>query len=155
MDLSLSSPGRLAVRAGLLIHAKIYIIADKYDIDPLKIMAASRYQKALGFGWDDSAFLRTVELIYDNTVESDRLLRDVVARYINDHLAALLKQKEFIELMKEHGELALDIVTLQLEDSKSRSAQDELPTRTTCVLANRPLNPQDYFRASSPTERGV
>jgi hypothetical protein len=96
----------------LLVHAKVYIMADKYDMHPLKVLAATKYKLVVTLDWRKSAFLDSARLLYSETVDSDRQLRDVIAQTAKTHLCELLKQDEFVSTLRSHIDMAVDILKL-------------------------------------------
>jgi hypothetical protein len=113
----------------LLINAKVYIIADKYDIHSLKEWAVTKYKEVLPATWNSTSFVESARLIYENTVDSDRMLREVIIRKASENVKALFDRGEFVELLRSHSEFAIevlkDVVFNQLDDVQKVEA-DEL-----------------------------
>jgi hypothetical protein len=55
----------------LLINAKTYIIADKYDIHSLKEWAVTKYKEVLLAMWNSTSFIESACLIYKNTLNNN------------------------------------------------------------------------------------
>jgi len=55
----------------LLVNAKVYIIAEKYDIQALKQWAVVKYKEVLLATWNSSSFIESAILVFENTPESD------------------------------------------------------------------------------------
>ena len=107
----------------LVINAQVYIIADKYDVQELKEQAAAKYKEVLPRSWNSSAFTDSARMIYENTPETDRTLRNVIVQGASENAKKLLDRGEFIDLLKSHGALAADIlkrVLLMPTERKSR-----------------------------------
>jgi hypothetical protein len=83
----------------LLINAKAYVIADKYDIQALKEWAVTKYKEVLPITWKSTAFTESARLIYDNTPDNDRMPREVIIRKVSEDVKALFDRSEFIDLL--------------------------------------------------------
>lgn len=110
---SLAEPANEATSpASLLINAKVYVIADKYELNALKKLACTKYKEALPITWNTSIFSKSASLVFDNTVETDRMLRDVIVQVASDNARALLDRGEFVEMLKHHGDIATEIMRM-------------------------------------------
>jgi hypothetical protein len=106
----------------LLTHAKVYVMAEKYDVPALKALSKEKYEAAVSTAWNDFIFTKSLKLIYDETPDSDRVMRDIAAKAAASHLAQLLERGEFLGLCKTNGEIGVDI----LKASLSSTAIDEV-----------------------------
>lgn len=50
--------------------------------------------------------------MFDNTVETDRMLRDVIVKVASHNARALLDRGEFVEMLKHHGDIATEIMPM-------------------------------------------
>lgn len=98
----------------LLMHAKVYVMAEKYDVPALKALSKEKYEAAASTAWDDIIFTESLKLIYEETPDSDTLFRDVAAKAAAAHLAKLVDRVEFEELCKINGEIGFDILNASL-----------------------------------------
>ena len=96
--------------ASLLVNANVYIIADKYEIEALKKLACLKYEEVLSDTWNTSYFSESASHVFENTVETDRILRDVIVQVASDHVKALLDRGEFVEMLKRHGDISAEIM---------------------------------------------
>ena len=93
-----------------LSHARLYIFAEKYDIQPLKALALEELQAMLAIfnlhierTGDIIALLRYV---YDNTGESTEGVEDMrtlMTHYVGYEMDTLMKDDDFRDLMIEDG----------------------------------------------------
>lgn len=93
----------------LLVNAKVYALADKYQIGPLKDLAKEKFSAALKSGWDIVNFPEVIEAVYRTTLASDRALRDCLAPFMKKHIEELRKHKGFMGLVSDRladGEFA-------------------------------------------------
>lgn len=97
--------------ANLILHVKLYIIGDKYDIQVLKDLSVIKYSKLAPGKWDSKHFLGSITLLYDNTVEAYKALKRVVPQLLQKHVHELLKEAEFLEILNNYPEVSIDMLT--------------------------------------------
>jgi hypothetical protein len=115
----------------LLLHTKMYVVGDKYDIPALKKFAVAQYKRCLSFYYPEinlSAELpASLRLMYEETPESDRVLKDIAMATAGLHVKDLMKLPDFAELIKENGEIAFDILQASMaKQSQPPSNEDSL-----------------------------
>ena len=93
----------------LLLHAKVYILAEKYIIGGLKSLALSKFRTLALQCWDTNDFLNVVSEVYTSTIDADRGLRDVVLEIISVHWG-LLDREEMKTLLERECLLAYDLI---------------------------------------------
>lgn len=69
----------------LVLHTKVYALAEKYDIPSLKQLAKSKFEMAMACNYDSPDFADAIEEVYCSTIDSDRGLRDVVLEAFKSH----------------------------------------------------------------------
>jgi hypothetical protein len=103
----------------LLLHAKVYALAEKYAVDGLKGLALTKF-KSLAFQcWDTSDFLGAVSETYNSTIDTDRGLRDVVLEVISAH-QELLGRDETKTLLQRERLLAYDLIVHYYQNNQLR-----------------------------------
>lgn len=122
-------PDTLCTPYTLLFNTKIYIVADKFDIPALKKLATHKYQtrrsRVLTY-WNSPVFLASALLLWNNTMDDDRLLRNAIVIVAGNHIKTLLDRGEFVDLMREHGSFSLDIVKfMQGHEFETCKTEDE------------------------------
>jgi hypothetical protein len=85
----------------LIINIKVYIIADKYGISALNELAKSKYNAVVADKLNCSSFAASLRMMCNETIEVDRLLKDVVTKAASGHIAGLLGHGEFTSFCKE------------------------------------------------------
>jgi hypothetical protein len=108
----------------LVTNAKMYIIADKNEIEALKKLASTKYKQVVPKCWNDLAFAESARLIYENTTESDRTVKDIIIQAASDNIKALLDRDEFTEVLNSYGELATSILKRVVASNKPASGFD-------------------------------
>lgn len=114
----------------LLVNAKVYIIADKYEVEALKWFAGTKYKKILSNTWNTHFFPESACHVLENAMKTDRLLRDVIVRVASEHVKELLDHDDFVEMLKNHGDIAADIFCKVVKrcDSASEQGPGEPPS---------------------------
>ncbi|OHW95376.1 homology to btb poz domain-containing protein [Colletotrichum incanum] len=93
----------------ILLHAKVYAIAEKYAINGLKSLARANFGTTALRCWDTDDFLNAIDEAYTSTLDSDRGLRDIVLKVLAGH-EELLDRDEMKKLLRRLGSLAYDLV---------------------------------------------
>ena len=101
--------------ACLSFNAKMYAVADKYDISLLKKTAQEKFARAMkDYDWADPAdFLSATEVTYSTTLSSDKGLRDLIMSAIKEKQQQLRGNEGYRTLIKTklaNGDFALDVV---------------------------------------------
>ncbi|CAI6302774.1 unnamed protein product [Periconia digitata] len=97
----------------LLIHAKLYEIADKYDIQGLKELVTEKFEEACTLSWNTKSFPLAAHHAFVSTPESDKGLRDIIVSTFSAHME-LLKKPEVEALMLEFNGLAFGLLKEKL-----------------------------------------
>jgi len=115
-DYSLSTVD--ASEGNILGHAKVYVIADRYDIPDLKLAAMKKYQAVEPIEWNSTSFSASIQLVYESTLEPDAL-RAVIAKAAASHMKELVDRGEFVALCQGNGEVAFDILKASLRGGET------------------------------------
>jgi hypothetical protein len=111
----------------LLLHTKMYILADKYDVEKLKTISASKYEALVEKGSHTPEFCEAAELLWQNTADDDWMLRDIVIRITLQRINVLLEKEEFLDLMPPRGGFAMDILETVLHQLGKRTLDRRAP----------------------------
>lgn len=93
----------------LVIHAKMYAIAEKYNIIGLKQLAKERFEPECEYFWNHSEFPIAANIVYDSTPENDKGLRDIVVKTIVSHME-LLQKPEIEAVMTDYSGLLFGVL---------------------------------------------
>ncbi|CAG8898379.1 unnamed protein product [Penicillium egyptiacum] len=96
----------------ILFNVKVYAIADKFEVEYLKIQAKLTFVTLAQDHWNSDEFLTAACEAYKTTPKSDRGLRDVVVAVCQKHRKELRDRKAFEKLIEETPGLATDLVLL-------------------------------------------
>jgi hypothetical protein len=99
----------------LLLHAKMYEIADKYDVDGLKELVCEKFFRACALYWDDEHFAPAAYYAFTTTMDDDNGLREIVSKVISEHMV-MLNKPAVLALLHEFQGLAVSILTLRATD---------------------------------------
>ena len=83
----------------LVIHARVYALAEKYDVQGLKTLAFEKFELLLADQCAESDLLEVAEEVYTSTIDSDRGLRNLVLQCFRKRpsLASSSKVQSIIE----------------------------------------------------------
>ena len=96
-------------KAGLVFHAKMYSLADKYNIRGMKTFAKDHFQIRAKGSCRVEEFPTAIRTVYKTTVDEDRGLRDVVVDVISMNVD-LLDRPEIKEVVKDTANLAFELL---------------------------------------------
>jgi hypothetical protein len=108
----------------LVTLAAIYVVAEKYDVQPLKVLAKIKYESILPTAWNTKHFVESLELIYDGLPEMTEpdSLRDLAIKTAAAHAKELMNREEFMDLCKERGDFATDVFKASLQQNQTSAA---------------------------------
>jgi hypothetical protein len=96
--------------APLIVHAKLYILGDKYNIPSLKGLACRNYGELVATQWNTKAFPESAEMIYNNIVVERDILKDVIYEKARSNISTLISEPKFQGLLRRINDLAADIL---------------------------------------------
>ncbi|KAF2716374.1 hypothetical protein K431DRAFT_323846 [Polychaeton citri CBS 116435] len=96
----------------LLLHTRVYALAEKYDIPSLKQLSRRKFEIALACYWDSPDFADTIDEVYNSTVDSDRGLRDIVLQAFRTH-PQLATTKDVYAIIKDTPSLAFELFKIE------------------------------------------
>ncbi|KAF2085501.1 hypothetical protein K490DRAFT_67657 [Saccharata proteae CBS 121410] len=92
----------------LVLHAKVYAIAEKYGITGLKALAKRKYAAQLEQHWIDAEFADSIQEVYETTIDTDRGLRDLVIQAFREH-PELARRKDVEFIVKDTPGIAWEL----------------------------------------------
>lgn len=104
--------------SNLTIHARVYGLAEKYQIRGLKTAALGKFKEEALVHWLTADFRRAVEEVYMSTVSHDRGMRYVVVDTIVKHRELL--DLEGIQNLVRRLDLCFDLVMRFKRERDSR-----------------------------------
>lgn len=82
-----------------MLDVRLFAIADKYFIEPLKHLAAEKFAGRCKDEWPTAAFADAVAEVYNTAPENDNALQSIVVNTVKEH------DKEIRETSANHQEL--------------------------------------------------
>ncbi|KAI4614133.1 hypothetical protein J4E80_006824 [Alternaria sp. BMP 0032] len=102
-------------RTTLLVHSKMYEIADKYDVNGLKDLARTKFSALCAIFWDKDVFAQAAEHALSSTPDSDDGLREVLRQTIISHIE-LLNKSDVAELLSKHTDFVFSVLRRVAEE---------------------------------------
>jgi hypothetical protein len=96
----------------LVLHTRVYALAEKYDIPSLKQLARSKFEMAMACFYDSPNFAEAIEEVYCSTIDSDRGLRDIVLEAFKSH-PQLASTQDVYNVIKETPSLAFELFKVE------------------------------------------
>ena len=123
--------------------ANVYILAEKYQMEPLKSLTVKKFRN--GLTSSQGAFFRVAQAIYQDTPDSDRIFRSYFAATAPEILLKLSADQFPVVrgIIQEGGILAVDIFEAWLEAHRLEAARrpgpgiNEHETRVFAALKRR------------------
>lgn len=100
---------------------RVYIAAEKFGLQHLKILAASRLSSWFDCNWDSDVFVGIFENIVTLIHQSDRVLLPRIARVVSNHIPELIKMPGFDTLMSRSGMIGLLVITRLSDDGRIKA----------------------------------
>jgi speckle-type POZ protein len=111
-----ASSGDQARASPMIFNAKVYSIADKYDVMALKSQAKEKFEKAAKSCWNMEDFPPAISEVYSSTPATDRGLRGLVVEISCTHIDALLARQDFRNVLEETVGFAADVTQFMAAD---------------------------------------
>ena len=138
----------------LLTNAKVYVIGDKYNIQPLKELVKRKYAEVVPYEWNDASFAASLQFLYENTPESDRLLKDVAIRTAAQHAKELIDHGEFVDLFRNCKGIAFDVLKQALLPKRDlNSTGMRCPFCNSAIIHFSPMREEEAWFCHDCKER--
>lgn len=111
---------------GLKTAVSVYILADQYDVSPLRDLACKKYAVIAAEAYNSDAFISSLAHIHDNTIELNipDPLRKIAFEAAGRNMNKLVDSPLFQQLCLERGDIAVAIMkasgVVDSEGSKKR-----------------------------------
>jgi len=130
-----------ATTKALVINTKVYIIGEKYMVPNLKEFATKKFETALVDQWNSKSFADSLRLMFDETLENDRMLKDVAIKYAGKKARQLVDRGEFATLLKEKGEIGFEIFKVSLNKTPVKASLNMTPIKAAKKGSTRYVSP--------------
>lgn len=103
----------------LFLPLRLYIMADKYDVPALRLLARDRFYRAAELLWEEAeCFPEVVDELYRCTPETDTAMRDIVCRLVGSRIKDDEIRTKMRPVMAEHGAFAVGVLEYMMYLSK-------------------------------------
>ncbi|KAJ5710445.1 hypothetical protein N7488_004601 [Penicillium malachiteum] len=103
----------------LQLHARVFVLADKYVVKNLLALCVEKYQRRLRVLCDPIEFIESIPEVYALPLESATTLKDVVARFarinISNYLRDEAAQMAYNSVAQSVPEFVKDLLDLYIE----------------------------------------
>ncbi|KAI8165913.1 hypothetical protein K4K49_010540 [Colletotrichum sp. SAR 10_70] len=100
-----------SARDDLFLHLRLYVMADKYDVPALKLLARERFYRSAELSWEVAdEFPAVVDELYSDTIETHSAMRDIVCRLVGNQVGNARTRERMEWVMKKHGEFAVGVM---------------------------------------------
>lgn len=104
----------------LMVHTKVYALAEKYMIEGLKMLALEKFTTAATQYWESSTFLEAAREAYTSTIELERGLRDAILEVFYNH-PTLLDDLKVQLMLQEVPQLGFDLLMNMRKHEREKS----------------------------------
>lgn len=99
--------------------ARVYQIADKYNMPALKAHSKNKFEAIVTKSWSAAEFPSVISVVYETTPQQDRGLRDVVVKTSHSNIKQLLEGENFKSILREAPDFAADLIPLLCDKSSA------------------------------------
>jgi hypothetical protein len=89
---------------------RVYALADKYDISPLKELARQKFCNWAENNWACEDFSAIARESFESTPKDDRGLRDVIIQLVAKHAEIFIQKDGLRQLIEDIGDLGLGVL---------------------------------------------
>jgi hypothetical protein len=94
----------------LFSSVRVYALADKYDISPLKELARQKFCSWAENNWTCEDFSAIAREVFESTPKNDRGLRDVIIQLVAKHADIFIQKDGLRQLIEDIGDLELSVL---------------------------------------------
>lgn len=104
----------------IILHAKVYALAEKYVVEGLKALSLAKFETACDAHNSPGDFFSATEFVYTSTIETDRGMRDAAVKAFYQHPEYFDSDTGRATLQTVHG-LSYDILQYVRAKAKAGS----------------------------------
>ncbi|KAK6208605.1 hypothetical protein QIS74_12123 [Colletotrichum tabaci] len=110
-----------AVRNDLFLHLRVYVMADKFAVPALKLLARDRFYRAAELAWDVAdEFPDVVDELYTKTPDTDVDMRGIVCRLVGNSVFDDRVRERLEPVMRKHGDFAVGVLKHSIAERRER-----------------------------------
>lgn len=112
----------------LLFNAKMYAIAQKYEIPALEHLAARKYENTLETDWDTSQFVESLRFTHERASNTDEL-KEIAIHWAGLKAKTLAEEPAFADLCRERGDIGHAVLQASLHQRGSGESIRKTPPK--------------------------
>ncbi|KAJ4327196.1 Kelch-like protein 10 [Fusarium piperis] len=99
------------IRNDMALPLRLYIMADKYDVPALRLLARDRFYRAVEVEWEYAGcFPDIVDELYLGTPQTDTAMREIVCRIVGSRILDDRVREKMRPVMEKHGDFAFGVM---------------------------------------------
>ncbi|KAI1011370.1 hypothetical protein LB504_002151 [Fusarium proliferatum] len=99
------------LRNDMTLPLRLYIMADKYDVPALRLLARDRFYRAVELVWEEAeCFPDVVDELYQTTPPADTAMREIVCRLVAALIHVPSVREKMRSVMMKHGDFAFGVM---------------------------------------------
>ncbi|KAG7284299.1 hypothetical protein NEMBOFW57_010668 [Staphylotrichum longicolle] len=99
----------------LFLPLRLYVMADKFDVPALKLLARDRFYRAAELSWKHAeCFPDVVDELYTNLPPTDIAMREIVCRLVGCAIKDKEQRDRMGDVMRKHGDFAVGVMNYML-----------------------------------------
>jgi hypothetical protein len=99
------------LRSDMTLPLRLYVMADKYDVPALRLLARDRFYRAVELVWEEAeCFPDVVDELYQTTPPTDTAMREIVCRLVAAVIHVPRVRDKMRSVMIKHGDFAVGVM---------------------------------------------
>ncbi|KAF5628100.1 uncharacterized protein FTJAE_8975 [Fusarium tjaetaba] len=99
------------LRNDMTLPLRLYVLADKYDVPALRLLARDRFCRAVELVWEEAeCFPDVVDELYQTTPPTDTAMREIVCRLVAAVIHVPRVREKMRNVMMKHGGFAVGVM---------------------------------------------
>ena len=95
-------------RSKLEVNVQVYAVAEKYETPGMKTLSLLKIVDNCEYSWTAEDFVAAAFLVWQQTPETDRAIRDVFIQSLREHAQVLTSMDSFNTLVRDGGDFAVE-----------------------------------------------
>ncbi|KAM0432994.1 hypothetical protein ACHAPT_004699 [Fusarium lateritium] len=109
------------MRNDMALPLRLYVMADKYDVAALRLLARDRFYRAVELEWEYAeCFPDIVDELYLCTPQTDTAMREIVCRMVGSRILSTRVREKMKPVMEKHGDFAVGVMEYAIHSGKFR-----------------------------------
>ncbi|KAH6958091.1 BTB/POZ protein [Fusarium avenaceum] len=99
------------LRNDMTLPLRLYVMADKYDVPALRLLARDRFYRSIELVWENAeCFPDIVDELYQTTPPTDTAMREIVCRLVGTLILDPSVREKMRPVMAKHGDFAVGVM---------------------------------------------